>query len=138
LYDIVRNYIDDDALMTDYKDNESDEYKEEYVKNEIYRERELQSKLLNKDSENVLLLAELFEEDSTNNYNISDEYDFQKLYIEQYIIRESDEETPTEKETLQLRAEAIFYLYKTFGLNSTIEDEYEADMWMISSDKYNL
>jgi len=139
LYDMVQNYLDDDAIIQDYKDNEDYGYKKEVVADSIYRDIDLQREILENNKNNVLKLAELFAENSSSN-NISDEYEFQKLYIEEYVkdYIDGDEDSYDEKERGDLRAKALKYLNDNFELDSDIETEYEKDMWMVSSGKYNL
>ena len=51
----VMNYVDEDAVLKEYNDNESYDYKEERVEDEIYCTPELQEKLLKINPKNSLL-----------------------------------------------------------------------------------
>jgi len=129
LYNMVSQYIDDDDIIKDYKDNEEFEYKKETIQNQIDTEPDLQRLLLKKSKKTVLLLAELF--DDSNRYNISDEYKFQKLFIKQYVKKHKGEEG-------YLRAKALKYLNDKFDLDYDIKVEHDDDMWLTNADKYNL
>lgn len=136
IYDRYNQYIDEDAILKEYNDNETFDNKYSTIKDHIDNDRELQDKLLEINKSNVLLLAKILE----NNYyknekieNIANEYDFQKLYIEQYVDKNKEKNTEN-----NLRAKAIKFLYKKFELNPEIEDEYSDDMWMITMGKFNL
>ena len=129
LYKIFTNYIDDDEIVEHWK-GETDKGSE--IQENISGSPELQNKLLDIDKANVILLAKLFTEETYGNNN-SKKYKFQKLFITEYVKEHADDNTDD-----YLRAEAIKYLHDKFGLNAKIEKEYSDDMWLISSDRYNL
>jgi len=128
LYNIIFKYIDggDDALIKKWKFNEDFEEKKSYISNLIEYDIELQRYILNKNENTVLLFAELFKGSSED---ISTEYKFQKLYIEKSLKKYNHEDSV---------AKLLKFLYDEFGLNSEIEKEYENDLWLINSEKYNL
>jgi len=130
IYDILGNYIDDNKIEEYWKDNEDPEYKKEFVKDSIYRDEGLQKEILKSNPSNVLKLAELFKESHSQ---IWDEYDFQKLYIKEYV-----KENKWDDKKGNLKAKALKYLSDNFGLNYQIEEEYRDWMWMVSAGKYNL
>jgi hypothetical protein len=132
LYSMLQWYIDDNKIEEWWKDNEDWEYKKEFTKDAIYRDYNLQREILNKNTSNVLKLAELFEEPHGLN-NIADEYEFQKLYIKEYVKENSYDD----KKSI-LKAKALKYLNDNFELDSQIAEEYKDFMWMVSADKYNL
>lgn len=117
VYDKWGEYIDDNGIIDEYNDGDDLDYKKEEVQNYIYNEPYLQRNILSE--ETVLRLAELFEEESGN--NIGDEYDFQKLYIEQYAKENEDDDNRY--------ADAILYLAKNFNLNDQISKEYPNHLW---------
>jgi hypothetical protein len=134
------NYLDDDKIEKDYLDNTDFDYKKETVEENIHASRDLQEELLEINPENSIALAELFI-DNSGEKNISNEYNFQKAYIESYLMKKIEDEEIDEKnerEKSTTIAEAVKYLYDNFSLNSDIEEEYEEYMWMITSDKYNI
>ncbi len=120
--------MDDDAVIKEYNDNESYDYKEECVQNELENYPEIQRKLLKKKKDNALLLFDLF--DDAGDYNISTEYEFQKQYIEEYKKNNSED--------INAVPIALKNLYDKFELNQTIHDEYEEDLFLVDSEKYNL
>jgi hypothetical protein len=130
-WDWVLKYVDEDAVIKACSDNESYEYKEERVKEELYRALELQEKLLEIDPKNSLLLFELFVGEYDDD-QISDTYNFQKAYIESYAHDDEDEEGE------YAIAKAVKNLYDEFGLNDSIKDEYSDHMVYVTSDKFNL
>jgi hypothetical protein len=139
LYDEVKDYIDEEAVVEDIKNNEDFEYKKEYLKDRIYDSKKSQRRLLKINKKNSLKLAELFEE--TSGSNIGNEYKFQKAYIKSYtkeenVFDKTDEEY--EKEKRELIATALEYLYNNFELNTIIEKLYPNEMYKINIKKYNI
>lgn len=129
LYKMFYNYIDDDEVESSYLDEKGYSDKIEDIKEEIYRNTELQQKLLDIKKSNALLLAELYLEDKDED-NIYSNYDFQKAYIKHYAKQHSDNP--------DARAEALKFLYDNFGLDRFLEDKYSDDMWLVNSSKYNM
>lgn len=129
IYDMFRDYVDDSEIVDLWK---KDVDKRENVENEIWQSAELQNILLDKDESNVFLLAKLFIENSDED-NISKDYYFQDMYIKTYV-----KENIGNKTSDRLRAEALKYLFDNFELNDDIEEEYQSDMWMIETDKFNI
>jgi hypothetical protein len=117
VYDKWGQYIDDDGIIDEWNDNEDIDYKKEQVQSYIYDVPDLQRDILSE--ETVLRLAELFEEESGN--NIGDEYEFQKLYIEEYAKENEDDG--------DRYADAILYLAENFNLNDKISQEYPNHLW---------
>jgi hypothetical protein len=136
LYKHVKDYIDVEELVDDWKESEDYEYKKETVRDEIYRETELQEKLIEIDPKNALALAELWEDEGDKD-NIGDQYDFQKGYIEKYVEDNTDE-TDDEEYISEIKSDALFYLHEHFGLDSDIREEYRNYLWKVDSDKFNL
>lgn len=128
LYNMLYQYIDEDNIVEEYE-NEVDKLEE--IKEYIDNSKELQEKLIEIKKSNVLLLAEVFKENNNGYYNIANEYDFQKLFIEMYAKKNKGDKN-------NLKAEALKFLYDNFELDEDIKDEYEDHMWLISSGKYNL
>jgi hypothetical protein len=137
LYNIVQWYIDDEAIEKYYKDNEDFENKKEFVKYEIKNKIDLQKEILEKNKSNVLKLAQLYEEESCDE-DMSNEYNFQKLYIEEYVKDNIDEDDFEKDEKNHLIATALKYLNDNFDLDKNIEEEYDAWRWMIDASNYNL
>lgn len=117
VYDKWGEYIDDNGIIEEWNDNEDIDYKKEQVQDYIYNEPYLQRNILSE--ETVLRLAELFENNAGN--NIGDEYEFQKLYIEEYAKENEDDG--------DRYADAILYLAKNFNLNDQISKEYPNHLW---------
>lgn len=139
LYNAIQNYIDDDAIIQSYKENEDYEDKVYYLKNAISSDRNLQKKILDLDPKNSILLANSFVEDGYSRSFIGDEYDFQKAYIESKIKEFLDEEEIADEDEIgHVKAEALKFLHNEFGLDSDIENEYENDLWLAHSTKYNI
>lgn len=139
LYNAIQNYIDDDAIIQIYKENEDYEDKVYYLKNAISSDRNLQKKILDLDPKNSILLANSFVEDGYSRSFIGDEYDFQKAYIESKIKEFLDEEEIADEDEIgHVKAEALKFLHNEFGLDSDIENEYENDLWLAHSTKYNI
>lgn len=132
LYNIVKWYIDDDKIIEDYRDNEDFDTKKTFVTDHIEKDTDLQRKILEKNKANVLKLAELFTQ-STSNENISDEYEFQKLYIKEYV-----KENKGDDKKGTLKAKALKFIFDYLELDPQIEEEYKKYMWMILADKYNI
>lgn len=138
LYKILSNYIDDDGIIEEWKSNESYDYKVEYVEGLVDNNIDIQNKLLEINPSNALLLADVY---NNRNSNISDDYKFQKLYIQEFVKKELEEYYDADIDDelkSNTRAEALNYLFDNFGLHPDIEDEFKDDMWMIASKKYNL
>jgi len=133
-WDWILNYVDEDAVIEEYKDNESYEYKKERFEEEIKNSIDLQEKLLEIDKENALELFDVFN-DKYSDDNISDTYDFQKAYIEEYAKNYANGDDDDLDEG---KGEALKKLNDAFGLDWDIEQEYEDYMHYIEADKYNL
>ena len=131
LYDMISNYIDDDKLKSDWKDNDDFEYKKETLGNDISYNTVLQKHLLSKDVNNVIPLAKLFVKEKSQK-NIGSTYTFQKNYIKKFIKEKLSDTKPN------LKAKALKYLYDNFGINKKIEEEYNDYTWLISASKYNI
>jgi len=90
------------------------------------------------DSNNIaLLLFEIFEDKADHIDDISDEYDFQKRYIKEYIDDNGYDDS-TEEEKGNLIAEALSNLQSNFGLDSQIKKEFNKYMFIVNSDKFNI
>lgn len=114
-----RQYIDSDKLVDNWKKNEDYEYRKEYTQDSIYREPELQRNILKNHVEAVIKLAEMFENETGD--NISDEYDFQKAYIEYKVEQDADEND--EDDVVNVISDSLEYLDDNFGLNKELEIE---------------
>lgn len=125
LWNIFSNYVDGDELVKDWLD-ETD--KQSSVEDDISNSKTLQQKLLEIDKSNALLLAELFLSYKYDT-NISNKYKFQKEYIEEFSNKNEGEDS---------KAIALKFLHDNFGLSNKIEKEYSSDMWMVSTQKYNI
>jgi len=133
-------YIDENKLVEYYKRNTDTVSKYGWVESQIGNSIEIQHYLMDNsgDSDNLtLLLFELFEEKRTHNDDISDEYDFQKRYIEEYI-KENGYEDDTEDEKGDLIAESLNILNSNFRLDSQIKEEFNKYMFIVDSDKFNM
>jgi hypothetical protein len=139
LYDLLGNYVDDNAVVKDYIDNSDFDNKKKQMQDNISSDIKLQREIFNINKKHVLLLAQIFAEDNSSN-NIGYEYEFQKTYINEYVKNyiDGDDESYDEKDKSNLRADALKFLYDNFDLDSDIENEYEDDMWMVKAEKYNL
>ena len=138
LYKIVYDYVDDKEIKDEWeetcKENEDFDVKRDFVKTNIYNNTDFQRTILKAKDSNVLKLAELFELQGSND-NIADEYDFQKLYIEEYFKEHKDDEDEDED---NLKATALRYVYDNYDLDPDIADEYNDYMWMVNAKKYNV
>lgn len=132
LYDMLSWYLDDDKIIKEYNDNTEFDSKKEFVQDEIYNSIELQREILKNNKKTVLKLAELFIDNSSNS-NIADEYEFQKLYIKQYLKEKKGEDKKG-----ALIATALKNLNDEFGLDDSIKTEYSKWTWLIDADKYNM
>ncbi len=137
-----KKYVDIEKLENSYLDEDYYTKVTELV-DDIPYDKELQTKILNANKENVLLLSDLMEESLPNDIpdrSIGKKYFFQKAYIEEYLkdYISGNEEDYTEEEKSDIIAKSLKFLNDKFGINSKIEKEYENEMWIISSDRYNL
>lgn len=131
------NYIDDDGIIEDYKSNEDFDYKKERISDMIERIIELQEEVLKANKKNSLKLAELFK-DNMNYDNISDEYDFQKAFIESYVEENAleDDKEDIEQETASaLTKLSVDY---NFELHPDIKSEYKDHMYGVDANKFNI
>lgn len=136
LYKIISNYVDDDELLDNWKEGEDYEYKKEQVQEQIYRLPDIQRDLIEKNPDNALALAELWESEGDND-TIGDEHDFQKGYIEKYV-KDNIDEGDDEEYIADTKADALFYLHEHFGLDDDIREEYKNYLWKVDQDKFNL
>jgi len=130
LYNILRYYIEDEKIVEDYE-NEQDKFS--IIQENIPNNKELQEKLIELDKANVLLLAQVFEpkyDGPGYSSNMGEEYDFQKLYIEEYVKANGDNR--------KVRATALKFLNDKFSLDDDIKEEFKADLWLITTKKYRF
>lgn len=113
------HYINRIGMLEDWKNSEDFTYKKELVMDYIENNIELQRNILTNDEDQVLNLADLFLEIGSKD-NISEEYNFQKLYIEKFIENEVIDDND---EIVQLKTNAITFLNDNFGLNKKLEKE---------------
>lgn len=130
LWRFFNGYIDEEGIVSDWLD---DQDKTERLKEEIYREKQLQEELLRINKRNAVLLAKLFIEEKDD--NIGDTYNFQKAYMK-YIVY--DVEANIGKSNEDVLAEALKFLKDNFGLNNKIAEKYNDYMWIVNTDKYGL
>lgn len=130
LWRFFSGYIDEEGIVNDWLRNED---KWERLKEEIYREKELQEELLRINKRNSVLLAKLFVEEKDE--NIGATYNFQKAYMK-YIL--DDVEANIGKSKEDVLAEALKFLNDNFGLKNKIAEKYNDYMWLVFSDKYGL
>lgn len=131
-----RRYINDDDLEKSYIGYADYDTKVDDVSEDILYDKELQKKLLKVNKKNVLTLVELIDDKKS----IGKEYKFQKAYIEEYLkdTISDDEEIYTEDEKKDIIADSLKFLYDRFGLDTKIEKEYENELWLVHSSKYNM
>lgn len=131
-----RRYINDDDLEKSYIGYADYDTKVDDVSEDILYDKELQKKLLKVNKKNVLTLVELIDDKKS----IGKEYKFQKAYIEEYLKDSisDDEEIYTEDEKKDIIADSLKFLYDRFGLDTKIEKEYENELWLVHSSKYNM
>lgn len=132
IYNTFRYYIDEEGIIDDYNENQD---KQEELENNICNEIELQRKILEVAPEKVLKLAKIFKNE--HGKNISDEYDFQKTFINEYVNKNCGNECE-ENERGEYIAKALKYLYDNFDLDYDIKDEYKDYMWLVFTSKFNL
>lgn len=131
-----RRYVNDDDLEKSYLNNADYDTKVEDISEDILYDKELQKKLLKVNKKNILTLVELIDDKKS----IGKEYKFQKAYIEEYLKDSisDDEEIYTEDEKKDIIADSLKFLYDRFGLDPKIEKEYENELWLVHSAKYNM
>ena len=133
-------YIDEDRLIELYKLNENDDAKYNWVESQIEDSIEIQHYFMDNftDYNNItLLLFEIFENKSDHMNDISDEYDFQKRYIKEYMEENLDDDA-TEEEKVDCIAEALNDINSNFMLDSEIKKEFKQYMFIVDSDKFNV
>ena len=138
LYKILYNYTDDKEIKDEWeetcKDNIDFDTKRDFVKEYIYNDTDFQRTILKAKDSNVLKLVELFELQSSTD-NIADEYEFQKLYIQEYVKEHIEDEDEDEE---NLKAIALKYIDDNYDLDPDIADEYNDYMYMVNAKKYNV
>jgi len=137
LYNILSDYIDDDDIIKDYKDNEDFDYKKDTIGNNIIFDKDLQEKLLEISKKNIIALVELFVEEGYNKEDniITDEpYKMQKLYIKKYSKKNKHDHLA--------KAKALKTLDENFELDEDIKKEFHEDLLLMnaidSADKFNI
>lgn len=140
LYDLIKDYFDKEGFIKACKDSEDNDFKKEWVGDQIGYSKKLQKNILKNKKSAVLELEELISKYKSKS-NICDEFDFQKLYIKYYVkdnnVFEKGEDG-YEEERDELIADALLYLYNNYGLNNNISKLYPKQMWKVSGKKYNL
>jgi len=132
-WDWILKYVDEDAVIKENQGNESFDYKRERVQEEIADSEILQTKILEKDPKNSIVLFDLFINNSwVNAHTIGNDYEFQKAYIEAYA------EDYYEDDLDEGKSVALKSLNGNFDLDLTIQEEYSDYMHYIYADKYNI
>lgn len=132
VYKYVQNYLDEDAMVEDYYDNEDFDFKSDFVENEIQGDDRLQRKLLKLNSDNADLLFNVMDKNS----NLGKEYKFQDKFMK-YQIKDSFESFEDEK-AKDFICKKMKKLFDKFGLAAGIEEKYKAYTYYIEIEKYNL
>jgi len=134
-------YINDDKLVSDFKKMQDTDFKYSWFQNQIDNSIEIQQYLMdNADDPHdrlTLVLYDLFEDKGRHSDDISNEYDFQKRYIEQYV-KEYGYDDNTEEENGDLIADALKNLNDKFGLDSDIKKEFNKYMFSVDAEKFNI
>jgi len=130
-YQYVENYVDDSDIEEDYYENESSEYKKDWVKDQISTEQDLQNKLIEIDSKNTILLLTVMSDNTSK--CIGDEYDYQNAFMEE-AIKQTKEEDFDEL----YPAEKLKELNTKFGLADGIKEKYKEYTYYIDVDRYNV
>jgi len=149
LYEIIKNYIDEDKFVEKWIKDEDFDFKKHFVIDNIYRSKKLQRNIFDNNPDRLLDLVELFDETKKwkGNENIGNEYDFQLKYIEKIIEKQKEEDQEYEDEPIEfdekyeskLKASALEYLYDNFGLDPEIKTEFKKYLWRVIPKKgYNL
>jgi len=133
-WDWILRYVVEQDVIDEYNDNIPYDSKEEFIQEEIYRTIEIQEKLLKLKKSNALLLFDLFI-DNPDDEQIKDNYDFQKVCVEEYAENYAD---GNDEDLPEGKGLALKELYDKFGLDRDIEEEYVDYMHYVVADKYNL
>jgi hypothetical protein len=132
IYNMFGDYFDDDEVVEMYMNDLDYDYKYETIKESLDGDTTLINKLLEIKPSNVLLFVNIL----TKYINITEEYKFQKLYIEELLKKKLKKDINADVDTI--KSEAIYFLHKEFGLNSDIEEEYSEYTQLVDTEKYNL
>jgi hypothetical protein len=115
IYSVLKNYINKDKLIEDYKGRIEFETKLEYIEDFISRDEELQRMLLNMNQNTSEALFDVMEEDKS----IGIEYDFQKMYIDTMTKHEA-----TSEDVDEILPELLENIDEKFGLHPKIIKDY--------------
>lgn len=123
LLDEVGDFVDEDAVVKEWKSEYDWTSRKEYAQSAISQHRGMQKSILESDPKNILQLAELFEEEGGG--DIGNDFDFQDTYVKEYekennVYDEGEEEYEEEK-SLQIET-ALEYIDDNFDLDF---DEFE-------------
>lgn len=132
IYNTLSYYIDENKMVEDFNNNEDFDYKKETISNDIEYNIDIQKAIIEKDNYNILKLAKYLSNNNST-HNIMDEYEYQKMYIEEYAKKKSNK-----KQAENAKAKALKFINDEFKLDSNIEDEYIDDMWMVNAANFNL
>jgi len=123
-------YVDKQEMVNDWKNGEDDTYKKEFVQEYIHNSPEIQKNIIANNPDSVFDLFDLFE--SENGDNISETYEFQKLYIEKF-----EEDNPEDLED-EIIANAIKNINDSFELNKKIRKEYKDHLIFVDIENFNI
>jgi len=121
-YKWILDFINDENDIIDYYiETEYDTYESKFyfVLYSFENSTQLQELLLEKNKKSVLIMFDIFK-NGHNKYNISDTYDFQKTYIEEFSKNYSDNNEMNEG-----IHDALKNLNNYFDINNRIEEEYK-------------
>lgn len=129
-YDYISHLVDKVELIEDYKNIVDYSAKDEFLKNSIATDYDLQKKLLDENKNTVFALFDVIE----SGMSFGDTYEFQKEFINQSVEIENLEDNDKE----EIIAHAIRDINNKFKLNKKIKKEYSEYLYLIDADKYNL
>jgi hypothetical protein len=135
----ISDYVDEEAMLKSYSDNEDFEYKKDTTKGDIATSKFLQKRILKNKKSNIIKLIEYLSETSHSDTNIMNEYKYQKMYILEYIKKQTKKNTRKEKPINEekMTAKALQFIDENFEIHPDIMTEYSKN-WYISTKKYNM
>ena len=126
IYPYIRNYIDKNEIIDIYRDTIDFETKQEFVKDSIITDKNLQLELLNLNPNTIDALFDIMDE----NKSIGKSYTFQKDYIKYHEKQDNLDDNRI--------ANLLKDINDRYGLNPEIKKEYIDYLYVIDSEKYNL
>ena len=128
-YDYISHLVDKLEMLRDYRNMIDYEVKNDFIRDSIATDFDLQDFLFTKNKNTVTALFDVMD---NKDHSLGKTYNFQKEYIKQGVELENPEDSE------EITANQLRDLNDKFELDPRIRKEYSDYLYLIDAEKYNL